>query len=496
MKLYFQKVGIFGLIFLFALFYQNTIAQVGVGTTNPNTNAVLEVHSSPGAVGGLLLPSVALSSTDSFLPLSAHVAGMLVYNTVTAGSAPNIVTPGYYFNNGSNWVRIADASVPNDDWTVTGNNGLNATNNFIGTLDGTNLRFRTSNTEAFEISSGNATNRGKLRAMTDGTVSLPVYSWSSDTDTGIYRVGENSLGVSTNGNERVRVGNTETVFNESGNNYDVRIRSGARENMFFVRGSTNRIGINTNSPSNVIDFRTTGENIWLTHWENNHGNNGGIGQFIHTNASNGNRVLMGATQYTGSAYIASAVIGLALGTSGSGGRGVNGFSNSNSGVGTYGGFVGGTDPFSTGWAVYADGWAGGLTDWLNVSDLRLKREVKTLEGALSKILELRGVEYYYDKTNFPDVNLDTGTKKIGFIAQEVERVFPFLVKNSNIYSSPQKENGSLTETRNTYNVKTLSYTTLIPVLVEAIKEQEQKIKSQNTRIEKLENLVNQLINKN
>ncbi|MBB6681054.1 hypothetical protein H4O20_06325 [Aequorivita sp. 609] len=218
MKIYFQKVGIFGLIFLFVLFYQNTIAQVGVGTTNPNTNAVLEVHSSPGAEGGLLLPSVALSSTDSFLPLSAHVAGMLVYNTVTAGSAPNIVTPGYYFNNGVNWVRIADASVPNDDWTLTGNNGLNATNNFIGTLDATNLRFRTSNTEAFEISSGNATNRGKLRAMTDGTAALPVYSWSSDTDTGIYRVGANSLGFSTNGNERVRVSSSGNMRIGSGAN--------------------------------------------------------------------------------------------------------------------------------------------------------------------------------------------------------------------------------------------------------------------------------------
>jgi hypothetical protein len=70
---------------------------------------------------GLLLPRVALTSTTAFAPLTAHVAGMAVYNTATAGD----VTPGYYFDNGTKWVRIADAnaSVSNlytADGTLTG----------------------------------------------------------------------------------------------------------------------------------------------------------------------------------------------------------------------------------------------------------------------------------------------------------------------------------------------------------------------------------------
>jgi hypothetical protein len=34
--------------------------------------------------------------------MTAHVAGMLIYNTATVGD----VTPGFYFNNGTKWVRL------------------------------------------------------------------------------------------------------------------------------------------------------------------------------------------------------------------------------------------------------------------------------------------------------------------------------------------------------------------------------------------------------
>src|SRR5690606_39171849 len=105
-------------------------------------------------------------------------------------------------------------------------------------------------------------------------------------------------------------------------------------------------------------------------------------------------------------------------------------------------------------------------------DKKLKKNIKTLKGSLSKVIQLRGVEYFYDNTTYPDVDLDTQSKQIGFIAQEVEKVFPNLVKESNIFSSSRKKDGSLNETRNSYKVKTLSYSNLMPVLVEAVKEQQ------------------------
>ncbi len=79
-------------------------AQVTIGSQNaPNASAVLDLQTTNK---GLLLPRVALTSTTSASPLSAHVAGMTVYNTATAGTGANAVTPGQYYNNGTAWVRI------------------------------------------------------------------------------------------------------------------------------------------------------------------------------------------------------------------------------------------------------------------------------------------------------------------------------------------------------------------------------------------------------
>lgn len=89
----------------FMLFSMNSvlISQVKIGNnpTSINANSVLEIES---INKGLLMPRVALSTTTASSPLSAHVAGMNVYNTATAGD----VTPGNYYNNGTKWVRVAD----------------------------------------------------------------------------------------------------------------------------------------------------------------------------------------------------------------------------------------------------------------------------------------------------------------------------------------------------------------------------------------------------
>ena len=74
-------------------------AQTGIGTQTPNPDASLELGATDK---GLLLNRVALTGTADATPLSAHVTGMTVYNTATAGD----VIPGYYYNNGTQWVRI------------------------------------------------------------------------------------------------------------------------------------------------------------------------------------------------------------------------------------------------------------------------------------------------------------------------------------------------------------------------------------------------------
>jgi len=95
-----MKIYVTVLLFFTVLF---SFGQVGIGTTTPNNDAILEVSATNK---GMIIPRLALSATNSFSPLSAHVAGMVVYNTATAGTSPNQVTPGMYYNNGSNWERL------------------------------------------------------------------------------------------------------------------------------------------------------------------------------------------------------------------------------------------------------------------------------------------------------------------------------------------------------------------------------------------------------
>ena len=96
-----MKKILFQLLWIFSV--STCFAQVGIGTTNPNNDAILELSST---TKGLLLPRVALTSTTSYAPLSAHTLGMSVFNTATT----NDVTPGTYYNDGTKWIRIEKSS--------------------------------------------------------------------------------------------------------------------------------------------------------------------------------------------------------------------------------------------------------------------------------------------------------------------------------------------------------------------------------------------------
>ncbi len=78
-------------------------AQIGIGTTTPNASAELDITSTNK---GFLPPRIALTATTSASPVTSPATGLLVYNTATSGTAPNNVTPGYYYYNGTKWQRI------------------------------------------------------------------------------------------------------------------------------------------------------------------------------------------------------------------------------------------------------------------------------------------------------------------------------------------------------------------------------------------------------
>ena len=96
------------------------------------------------------------------------------------------------------------------------------------------------------------------------------------------------------------------------------------------------------------------------------------------------------------------------------------------------------------------------------SDIRIKENVVEIGDCISKVQAMRGV--YYNRTDF-----NTKVTKVGVIAQEVEAVLPELILES-------PEDG----------FKSVAYSELTAVLINAIKEQQEIIEDLKTRITKLE----------
>ncbi|GAA5086526.1 hypothetical protein GCM10023210_08490 [Chryseobacterium ginsengisoli] len=105
MKKYFSPISVITLILLTSVQAKSQV-KISNSSGTVNTESILELESSSNNKG-FLLTRIALQSTTSASPLTAHSAGMIVYNTATAGSAPNNVTPGMYYNSGTSWIKLS-----------------------------------------------------------------------------------------------------------------------------------------------------------------------------------------------------------------------------------------------------------------------------------------------------------------------------------------------------------------------------------------------------
>jgi hypothetical protein len=107
------------------------------------------------------------------------------------------------------------------------------------------------------------------------------------------------------------------------------------------------------------------------------------------------------------------------------------------------------------------------------SDERFKKDITAIDSPLNKILNIKGVSYSWKTEEYKDKGFSDG-RHYGVIGQEIEKVLPDIVK--------ENPNGE----------KSVAYTEMIPVLIEAMKEQQKTIENQKKEMEELKVKVQRL----
>ncbi len=277
-------------IFLAASVFTSTMfAQVGIGIATPNTNSMLDISSNNK---GLLLPRLALTGRTVASPLGAFVAGMTVYNTATAGTAPDNVTPGFYLSDGSSWLRLTT-----DGWSPTGNTGTTSAN-FIGTVDDAVLKFRVFNQVAGVIDHSLANSYFGYLSGGTGTDNFNNtgigFRTLSTVSTGFYNtaVGTDALKNTTTGYNNTAVG-ANTLLSVSGTNYNTAVGSGALATHVTGNFNTAVGGQSLQNSSSGEGNTAVGSNA---HQYNSGGNyNSALGfQSLRNNGTGGNNTSLGA----------------------------------------------------------------------------------------------------------------------------------------------------------------------------------------------------------
>tara|TARA_R100000234_G_C4995535_1_gene177690 strand:- start:632 stop:1888 length:1257 start_codon:yes stop_codon:yes gene_type:complete len=97
--------------------------------------------------------------------------------------------------------------------------------------------------------------------LEDGSQTTPGLAFRNDLNTGIFSGGADKLNIATGGTERIEIGTTAIVVNESGADIDFRIEGDTEQNLFFVNGETDRIGIGTAAPLGNLEIKGNNPNI-------------------------------------------------------------------------------------------------------------------------------------------------------------------------------------------------------------------------------------------
>ncbi len=430
----------------------------------------------------------AINFSGALMPNNAAGTAGYVLTSAGAGASPT-------------WTDVATAT--STSWNRVGNAGTtpgttaSPGSNYIGTSDAVDLAFRTSNTERMRIASGgaitlnglasgsssdyimsvvNATNT--LRKINPSASTSPVWSTTGNAGTspGTYASpGTNYFGTSdatslafrTNNLERMRISSAGAVNIYAGTSQKDVLNVSGDYNEYTAMTVTNA---NTGNKASSDIVATNSGGWYIDMGINSTGYTTGNGNIL--NGINTSYIYSSAPGdfYIGNGYSSRDIIFFAnYGSTNTNntadgyevmriyGAYANGGNNAAKQVVTIGGGnPNGLNKLTVNGSVYASAYN-------SPSDNRLKKNIQGLNYGLKDVLRLRPVTY-----NWIDPQLSAKTQ-IGLIAQEAREIIPEMVMGD--------------ETKETLSV---NYTELIPVLINAIKEQQKQIDDLKKQVENLQ----------
>ncbi|MDX9932207.1 MAG: hypothetical protein RB294_06455 [Bacteroidales bacterium] len=303
------KVVTAQLIFLVSAVYVQ--AQVGIATTSitPHASAMLEVRA---ANMGILIPNVALTGTTDAITVASPATSLFVYNTATVSD----VTPGFYYWDGSKWVRFLTGA-SSDDWKLAGNAGTTAGTHFLGTTDAVDMVFKTNAVEQMRILSGGNVGIGTAaptnKLHVDGLGTTTAIYGQYDANRNAY-MASSSRGVSASMNTGAASGYggyfshtnssssgygiyAETNFTGTTNpswTYGARIISNSTtQDQYGIYNTANHTGTTGYVRGFYNDVDIAAANTSLIYGIYNivsRGDNGGVNYGIYSTANNGSSV--------------------------------------------------------------------------------------------------------------------------------------------------------------------------------------------------------------
>jgi len=292
----------------------------------------------------------------------------------------------------------------------------------------------TGGTLLFQVDgSGSAYSYGGYGSI-NGSASNPSYRFNNDSDTGMYRHAADTIGFSTGGSARFTMNGAGVFYASSAiqaGNGGVQIWDGTHGFKTVLAKDSTYTKLLNNDGAVVAYFGDSADGSNYFDNGNHRFRSSGGGTYFGILNSTGLRIGTGATfasyrlDVAGDARITSGSLGVGVAPNSTDGRGD--FSND-------------VVAFST-------------------SDKRLKENIKPLDNALDKVLKISGIEFDWKKLTEKEKKTIHGNEghDVGVVAQEIEEVLPEVVT-----------------TRDT-GYKAVKYEKIVPLLIEAIKEQQEQI---------------------